>query len=239
MLGARHISKTVDTSAVRKVVLDGDGRIRELPAAEWLQFPWEEVRMFMHEYPVYVLPTTELLDVLEDLTEGMKTIEIGAGTGSIGRHLGIKMTDSYLQQDNAVVKKLYQFSGQPVIRYLSDVIKADALTAYRRFKPECILGCYVTHRWREGMQNGNMYGVDFERLLPLVKRLVLVGNKHIHWENPIMAQNHREIDLQGGIITRNDDRSADRIFVWDRLKPALPAGAFRYITPIGTTISGG
>ena len=125
------------------------------------------------------------------------------------------MTDSYLQQDNAQVKMLYQLSGQPVIHYPPDVIKADALTAYRRFKPECILGCYVTHRWREGMQNGNMYGVDFERLLPLVKRLILVGNKHIHWENPIMAQRHREIDLQGTLITRSEDRTSDRIFVWD------------------------
>ena len=108
MLGARHINSSVDTSVVREVALDGFGRIRELPAAEWLQFPWEELRMFMHEYPVYVLPTTELLDMLADLTDGLKTIEIGAGSGSIGRHLGIKMTDSYLQQDNALVKKLYE-----------------------------------------------------------------------------------------------------------------------------------
>lgn len=215
MLGTRYIPRDVDTHAVRQAVLDENGRIKELPAVEWLRFPWDELRMFMHEYPVYVLPTTELLDALEDLTEGLKTIEIGAGSGSIGRHLGIKMTDSYLQQDNAQVKMLYQLSGQPVIHYPPDVIKADALTAYRRFKPECILGCYVTHRWREGMQNGNMYGVDFERLLPLVKRLILVGNKHIHWENPIMAQRHREIDLQGTLITRSEDRTSDRIFVWD------------------------
>ena len=215
MLGARHIIGSVDTSAVRKAALDEFGRIKELPADEWLQFPWEELRMFMHEYPVYVLPTTELLDMLADLTDGLKTIEIGAGSGSIGRHLGIKMTDSYLQQDNATVKKLYELTGQPVIHYPPDVIKADALTAYRRFKPECVLGCYVTHRWLEGMQNGNMYGVDFERLLPLIKRLVLVGNKHVHWENPIMSFKHREIDLHGTVITRNEDRSADRIYVWD------------------------
>lgn len=215
MLGARLISRTVDTGAVRQAVLDNEGRIKELPAAQWLRFPWEEVRMFMHEYPVYVLPTTELLDALEDLTKGLRTIEIGAGSGSIGRHLGIKMTDSYLQQDNEKVKMFYQLTGQPVIHYPSDVIKADALTAYRRFKPECILGCYVTHRWREGMQNGNMYGVDFERLLPLVERLILVGNKHTHGENPIMVLHHKEIDLHDTLITRSEDRASDRIFVWD------------------------
>ena len=95
------------------------------------------------------------------------------------------------------------------------MIKADAVTSYRRFKPKCILGCYVTHRWRKGMRNGNMYGVDFERLLPLVKRLILVGNKRTHGENPIMALRHREIDLHGALITRSEDRASDGIFVWD------------------------
>ena len=74
MLGTRYIPRDVDTHAVRQAVLDENGRIKELPAVEWLRFPWDELRMFMHEYPVYVLPTTELLDALEDLTEGLKTI---------------------------------------------------------------------------------------------------------------------------------------------------------------------
>ena len=212
-----HFVGNVSTEAIRLAVLDECGYVKELPASEWQRFPWGEVRLFMHEYPIYVLPTTELLDVLEDLTAGFKTIEIGAGTGNIGRHLGIKMTDSHLQQLNKTVKALYELTRQPVIQYPSAVIKADALTAYRRFKPECILGCYVTHLYRDGMATGNMYGVDFERLLPLVKRLVLVGNKDTHWENPIMSLPHTEIDLHGGLITRSEDRSGDRIFVWDNL----------------------
>lgn len=74
--------------------------------------PWDDVRSFKHEYPVYVLPTTELLDVLDDLIQDYdRVIEIGAGTGSIGRLLGIKMTDSYLQQDNEAVKKVYEVTG--------------------------------------------------------------------------------------------------------------------------------
>ena len=92
-----------DFTAVRKTVLDDNGRILELPASAWQQFPWDDVRSFMHEYPVYVLPTTELLDILDDLMQDYEqVIEIGAGTGSIGRLLGINMTDSYLQQDNVL-----------------------------------------------------------------------------------------------------------------------------------------
>lgn len=123
-----HIShNNLDLTALRKAVLDEEGYIRGLPALEWRKFSWDEVRLFMHEYPVYVLPTTELLDVLEDLTaDYRKVIEIGAGTGSIGRLLGIKMTDSYMQQDNKAVKTIYELTRQPVIRYPQDVIKAMA-----------------------------------------------------------------------------------------------------------------
>lgn len=152
--------------------------------------------------------------MLDDLIGDYKAIEIGAGTGSIGRLLDIKMTDSYLQQDNTAVRLYYEMAKQPVIKYPADVIKADALTAYRRFKPECMLGCYVTHLWREGMQGGNMFGVDFERLLPLLKHLILVGNLRPHGGNSIMALDHTEIDLHGDLITHSDDRDQDRIFVW-------------------------
>ena len=93
----RIIGPEVSDEAVRQAELYEDGHIRGLPASEWRKFEWDSVVKFMHNYPVYVLPTTELLD---DLTADYeKTIEIGAGTGSIGRLLGIKMTDSHLQAD--------------------------------------------------------------------------------------------------------------------------------------------
>ena len=113
-------------------MLDEDGHIRELPASEWRKFEWDSMVKIMHNYPVYVLPTTELLDELDDLTADYeKTIEIGAGTGSIGRLLRIKMTGSHLQADKKV-QFLYALQGQPVIKYPPDVVKLDALTACRR-----------------------------------------------------------------------------------------------------------
>lgn len=124
----RLIGPEVSDEAVRQVVLDEDGHIRELPASAWRKFEWDAVVKFMHNYPVYVLPTTELLDVLDDLMGDYKTIEIGAGAGCIGRLLGIKMTDSHLQADK-MIQRYYAAQGQPVIKYPPDVIKADALTA--------------------------------------------------------------------------------------------------------------
>ena len=79
-----------------------------------------------------------------------------------------------------------------------------------------LIRCYhVTHLWREGMQGGNMYGVDFERLLPQLKRLILVGNLRTHAGNPIMAIDHMEIDLHGDLLTRSDETELNRVFVWD------------------------
>lgn len=204
----------VDINEIKRTVLDEDGWIKVLPYDDWMKFSWDEIRMFMHEYPIYVLPTQELISQLKSLIKSYKTIEIGAGSGNIGRHLSIKMTDSYLQQRKDV-RLVYELSGQPVIKYPSCVIKADAITAFRRFKPDCVIGCYITHKFVNGMKTGNMYGVDFERLLQSVRRLVLVGNYHTHYENPIMKMPHKEIELKGGLITRSDDRLSDRIFVWD------------------------
>ena len=199
-----------DITNLKEYVLEQDGSIKCLPAAEWRKFPWEKVRYFMHEYPIYVLPTEELIDVLDELIGDYKTIEIGAGAGQIGKHLDIKQTDSYLQARNDI-KLYYLLNGQPVIKYPPYVIKADALTAYRRFKPECMLGCYVTHYSTEGA--GSSWGVDFQRLLPLLKRLILVVNKEIHGENPIMKLPHREINIDGVLSRKGDDTT---IYVWDK-----------------------
>lgn len=203
-------AKYVDSTPLKERVLNADGTIRVLPANEWLSFGWDMVRWFMHEYPIYVLPTQELIFKLAELIDGYKTIEIGAGSGNIGRNLGIRMTDSYLQERKDI-KMYYSAMGQPTIKYPKDVWRSDALSATKVLKPECVLGCYVTHYSLEG--EGNSWGVDFPRLIKMVKRLILVGNKHIHSANPIMSLPHEEIALEG-LLTRNDDRDADRIFVW-------------------------
>lgn len=196
---------------VREAVLNPDGTIKVLPAGDWLSLPWEEVRLFMHEYPIYVLPTKELISDLRALSEGYRTIEIGAGTGNIGRNLGIRMTDSYLQE-RLDIKAMYRIAGQPTIAYPKDVLKCDALSAVRILKPECVIGCYVTHWSLEG--EGNSWGVKFDKLLPMVRRLILVGNDGTHGANPIMKYYHKEINNPGKILTRAGYGPDQKIYVW-------------------------
>lgn len=188
-----------------------DGTVKVMPASEWLAFPWEDVRLFMHFCPIYVLPTVELLESLKSLSAGYKTIEIGAGTGNIGRNLGIQMTDSYLQEDPRIAA-YYMAAGQPTIRYPKDVVKCEAVAAARLTKAECVIGCYVTHWSTEGP--GSSWGVKFERLLPMVRRLILVGNDKTHGANPIMKVFHKELSLPGKIITRAGADADQKIYVW-------------------------
>ena len=220
-----ELSDKCDLSHIREAVMDSEKmKIKLLPSKKWLEFSWEEIRFLMHETATYVLPTTELLDFLSEEIEGYMTVEIGAGNGFIGRNLHIPMTDSMQQKYDKKTVELYRLLKQPLIRYPRDVIKMDALSAVRRFHPECVLACYVTHLYGTGGETGNYKGVDFKRLLNQVKKLILVGNSATHRDNPLMDLPHREIYLPG-LITRGgisgdssisgSDHFLNKIFIWD------------------------
>ena len=204
----------VDLSSIRKEVMNGRF-IKVLPADVWRKYDWTEVRQLMHETGTYVLPTQELIDYLRTEIGDMRAIEIGAGNGVVGRTLGIPITDSCLQRDNKRVRQYYAMCGQPVIDYPKDIIKAEAMSAVVRFRPECVIGCYCTHKWDEETQSGNDWGIDFERLLLSVKKLILVGNRITHMHNPIMKKPHVEERFQGLITRAGIDEVTNCVFIWE------------------------
>lgn len=204
----------VDLTKIRKDVMQGRF-INVLPAEVWRKYDWTTVRQLMHETGTYVLPTQELIDYLRSEIGDMRAIEIGAGNGVVGRTLGIPITDSCLQRDNKRVRLYYAMCGQPVIDYPKDIIKAEAMSAVVRFRPECVVGCYCTHKWDEETQTGNDWGIDFERLLSSVKKLVLVGNRITHMHNPIMKKPHIEKRFQGLITRAGIDEVTNCVFIWE------------------------
>lgn len=214
ILGTTTICPTgTDTSKVREIVMQGR-EMKILPSSVWNNFPWEEVRMLMHETATYVLPTEELISFLDDIIGDKSTIEICAGNGFIGRELNIPMTDSYQQQDDLETVLYYKMNGQPTIKYPKDVIKMEASKAVSRYNPHTVLGCYATHKWRYDTMSGNDKGVDFNWIYRRVKRIILVGNKNTHKDNPLMDIPHEEIILPG-LITRSSDPASNRIFIWE------------------------
>lgn len=201
----------IDTSSIKRAIMN-KREMRILPYSEWMKFSRDEIRMLLHETATYVAPTEELIDYLDKIIGQDKAIEVGAGNGFIGRELNIPITDSYQQQDPKVMA-YYRLMKQPLIKYPVDVIKMDAWTAVRRFKPHTVIGCYITHKWREDTQDGNDKGIDMFDLFNHCKRLIMVGNLHTHRNNPLLETSHQEIQLPG-LLTRSVDDSSNRIFIW-------------------------
>lgn len=207
------VEKGTSTENIRREVMDGR-EMKILPASVWESFPWPEMRLLLHETGTYVVPTEELVDYLDKLIGEESAIEICAGNGFIGRELGIPVTDSYQQQDDFGTSVYYQLAGQPTIKYPKDVIKMEANKAVDRFRPHTVLACYATHKWRYDTMSGNDKGVDFNKLIRKVKRLILVGNTEVHKDNPLMKIPHEEIILPG-LITRSAHPETNRIYIWE------------------------
>lgn len=207
------IDTGISTERIRAAVMN-KREMKILPAEVWQSFPWEEMRMLLHETGTYVVPTEELIDYLDRTIGEESAIEICAGNGFIGRELGIPVTDSYQQQDDHATAIYYALAGQPTIKYPKDVIKLEANKAVDKFRPHTVLACYATHKWRYDTMSGNDKGVDFGKLIRKVKRLILVGNTEIHKDNPLMSLPHEEIILPG-LITRSQRPETNRIFIWE------------------------
>lgn len=207
------IIKPSDTKEIRKVMMAGR-KMKALPFSEWCKFSWNEVRALLHETATYVVPTEELIDYLDELIGDEKAIEICAGNGYIGSELDILMTDSYQQRDHKLTVLSYTIMGQPLIKYPKNVIKLEASRAVRQMKPHTVLGCYATHKWNDETQSGNEWGVDFEDVFAHCKRIILVGNLITHKDNPLMQLLHKEVELPG-LLTRCEDHSKNRIFIWE------------------------
>ena len=207
------IDRGTNTDNIRKKVMDGR-EMKILPASIWESFPWAEMRLLLHETGTYVVPTEELIDYLDKLIGEESAIEICAGNGFIVRELGIPVTDSYQQQDDLGTSIYYQLAGQPTIKYPKDVIKMEANKAVDRYRPHTVLACYATHKWRYDTMSGNDKGVDFNKLIRKVKRLILVGNTEVHKDNPLMNIPHEEIILPG-LMTRSAHPETNRIFIWE------------------------
>ena len=124
------IASPVDISRLEKLTGAASGLIRPIPSKMVEECGFEQLRMFLHKYGLYTMPTTELIEYLAGIIAGKRAIEIGAGMGVIGRALGIPVTDNKMQAWPSV-KAYYDLMRQPTIRYPVDIIELDAHEASR------------------------------------------------------------------------------------------------------------
>jgi len=183
-----------------------------MPHEYYKQFDFSIAQAIMYVAGLYVLPTQELIDWLRTKMIGM-TIEIGCGTGAIGRGLGIPFTDSKLQAEPDIVA-WYLSQGQIPIVYPPDVEKLTADEAISKYNPNTVVGAFITHKFN-GV-DGNMFGVVEEKILGAGIQYINIGNEGTHVTKPILNTSHSEYQFDW-LITRSVDQKLNRIWIWNEI----------------------
>ena len=227
-IGADVIIPDIEKVNELKARFIKDGKPVIANADDLLSYGYINVRALFQEAAVYVWPTTELLTWLKNNIPDLgSTIEIGSGNGVIAQELGINATDSYMQSDRFEPKSkqqeeihqsgllYYDALRQKRINYGCNVEQLDAIDAVLKYKPKHVLGCYITHKFKEGMSQGNALGVNEEWILNRrhFQSYTMVGNLSVHGSKPILSKKHEQIKLDG-LLLRAKHPEDNRIFVW-------------------------
>ena len=196
---------------LEETVMKGD-RVLAMPLDFYQQFERNKLLFFMHQKGLYTLPTTQLIDWLSSNIIG-KAIEIACGNGAIGRALGIPLTDNRMQEWPQI-QLLYLMQGQKTVTYPKDVEALEGMEAVIKYRPDTVIGSFVTEKFQPGIsKQGNVFGVDEVLLLTKVRRYINIGNLNTHHGKPIYALKHASYNFDW-LITRAKDQSLNRIFVW-------------------------
>jgi hypothetical protein len=213
----------IDEDAVRAVedLALSNGVLKIMPTAFYRQFSQEVLFGFCARNGIYGLPTIELLDKLNALimeaSPSRLAIEIGSGSGVLGKGLGIQCTDNHMQNDPSVQALYSAVYGHAVVKYGDHVAVIGGNEAVDHYRPEVVVASWVTHKYsvHEHHRGGNMYGVDEALLLSKIKRYVFVGNLKTHENKPLLQVPHTII--RGDyILSKSMTPDQNVIIVWDR-----------------------
>lgn len=208
-----------------------NGELRVVPTAFYGQFKQEEISGFCLRHGFYCVPTTELVDKINELilevSPTRSAIEIGSGSGVLGKALGIPCTDNFMQDDPSI-RAYYKTMNQPTVRYGRHVERLDAEAAVERYRPEVVVAAWVTHKYNaaEHERGGNMFGVDEVAMLGKIKRYIFVGNFYVHQGKPLLAVEGTTHSSEA-CVSRSLRPHANAIVVWDHSdldKPRIPEG---------------
>lgn len=208
---------SIDPRAVRDIsplVLEAPGRPKVVPAQVYRDTTVLERARCGVAHAIYSFPTVELVDRLRELVGDRSAIEIGAGHGALAQALGIPATDNRMQDDPSV-SAYYAAMKQPTVRYGPNVEKLDALAAIEKYRPQVVIGCWITHKFdpTRPEAEGNQYGIDEERVIEGCETYIMVGNTHVHRKKPIWALPHH-IEHPDFVFSRAANGSPDFIAVW-------------------------
>lgn len=222
-------SFVLDPAGIRDLgpqALDGDGRLRVLPAAFWAGTTAQERALFGHRHGLYSFPTVELVAWLRELIGERSAIEIGAGHGVLARELGIPATDNRMQEREPY-RSVYAAGGWAAAPYGPNVVDCHASRAVRLYRPQVVVGCWVTWKYDPARHaaGGNEIGVDEADVLAHCESYVLVGNEQVHAGSAILGRAHRS-EYPPFVYSRALNGSRDFVKVWPGRRPR-PVGGRR------------
>jgi len=212
-----QIIDKIDTSYLNSHLLDNKNHLLVKPASFYQNIPQNHLVLWCHVHGVYCLPTEELIDWLRGHLEIDRTIEIGAGIGTIGRSLNIPITDSCYMRNNQEVIFYYKIMQQPITEYPSDIIEMDAIAAIQHYKPNVVIGSWITHKYNEEepLREGNMFGIDENFILKNVKKYIMIGNQKVHSKKPILDLPHKTFKFPW-LFSRSVNSEFNEIYMWEK-----------------------
>ncbi len=210
-----HILENIDTNYLDSILMQ-NGFLRPVPASLLESIPNNHIIIWCNKNGIYCLPTIELLEWLREQIGESNAIEICSGNGCIGRSLNITRTDSYIQTTTEMII-LYQSMGQKPILPPSDVLRFEANEAVDQFKPDIVLGSFITQKFLDGDTEArigsSVYGVDELALIKKVKTYIAIGNDSVHGTKRINSLPHSTYRFPW-IYTRCMNQRLNNIKVW-------------------------
>lgn len=210
-----NILNVTDISKLEKLFFS-DGLIKPVAYSDLLEFTQNQISLFCHKHGIYQIPTKELIKFIKSHIGEDSAIEIGSGNGCIGRALGIRMTDNKMQ-DIPEIKAHYQMMGQPTVNYGSDVEKIDGISAILKYKPKVVVACWVTQKWKPGMEEGNALGVDEELIFKNgVEKYIFIGNEKTHSRKEILEKYPHRKFKHKTIVSRSLDSEKNIAYIFTK-----------------------
>lgn len=189
--------------SIDETLLGRDGLLRILPVEIYASWRHELLRLWMHELGYFVLPTKELVDWFKNEIGSRSALEICAGSGVLGRALGVRSIDARVHKQ-PLVRAHYAALGQPAPCIGQHVEELEALAAVEKYSPQVVFGTYVTERLRPGdppTKAASAWGVDEFAILRRVETYIVVGSEAVHGDKRIKRLAHQGVKPPG-VISR-------------------------------------
>lgn len=206
---ARIIQEPVSESRLKymdETLLGEDGFLQVLPEALYYQFTIDELAMWCAGMGYWIMPTVELIECITQEMIGTG-LEICAGSGVIGRALGIRSIDLKMSQYR-FYRELFRSNNMCEPHYGEWVEEAEAGMEIQKTKPDTVVGGYVIPRGADRA----FWGINEDILLKSVRKVILI--QPFDMLSNAFRRKAREININ--VISKNEKT---KMFVYDNPNP--------------------